>query len=116
MGPENDEPGGAAKARQALPFASLSPFWRRSSLALAFAKRSLMPSEHPKKWEEQGCGDCRQAALVGLPAPLVRLGHIGGGHFLYRCEKCGAYWEETLRYAHEISKEEAETLLPSIEK
>ncbi len=75
-----------------------------------------MPSPVSKKWEEQGCADCRQAALVGLSAPLLRLGHIGGGHFLYRCEKCGAYWEETLRLAHEIPKEEAEALLASIGK
>ena len=35
MRPENDEPGGAAKERQASPFAFLSPLWRRSSLALS---------------------------------------------------------------------------------
>jgi len=75
-----------------------------------------MTSEHPKKWEDQGCADCRQAALVGFPAPLLQLGHIGGGHLLYRCQKCGAYWEETLREAHEISKVEAQALLATIGK
>jgi hypothetical protein len=83
---------------------------------LSFAEESMTPGPQPKKWEDQGCADCRQAALVGLSAPLLRLGHIGGGHLLYRCGKCGAYWEETLRLACEIPREEAEALLVSIEK
>ena len=70
-----------------------------------------MQSAQPKKWEEQGCESCRQAALTGLSAPLVQVGAIGGGHLIYRCEKCGAYWEETLRLACEIPKDQAEALL-----
>jgi hypothetical protein len=41
---------------------------------------------------------------------------LGKGHFLYRCQKCSAYWEETVRFAHEIPREEAETLKERIEK
>jgi uncharacterized Zn finger protein len=75
-----------------------------------------MYSKLPMKWEDQGCESCRRAALNGLPAPLQKLGHIGGGHLLYRCEKCGAYWEEGMRYAHEIPEEDAEALLITLEK
>jgi hypothetical protein len=75
-----------------------------------------MSAEPKKKWEDQGCEACRKAALAGLVAPLTKLGHIGGGHFLYRCEKCGAYWEEAIREAHEIPTKEAEALLTSISK
>ena len=74
-----------------------------------------MTTSSIKKWEEQGCQECRQAVLVGLSYPLKTLGHIGGGHFLYQCGTCGAYWEDKIRLACEISKDEAEKLLSEIE-
>ena len=56
-------------------------------------------------WESQGCEACRLAVLraIGQP-PLVRLGVAEGPTFLYRCTRCGAYWQESLREAHVIDQ------------
>ena len=58
----------------------------------------------------RGCEECRTAALRGMAQPLVKVAtHKSGCAALYRCIKCGAWWEEQLREAHVISESEAQT-------
>lgn len=42
-----------------------------------------------------------------MSQPLEKIAVSDGPIFLYRCSICGALWEETLREAHPISREEA---------
>ena len=30
--------------------------------------------------------------------PVLEVGHLGGGHLLFRCSTCGALWEQTLKF------------------
>ncbi len=69
-----------------------------------------------KTWDQQGCDQCRRGILSGTWPPPTELGHIGGGHFVHRCEFCGAYWVIALREPHTLSDDEAERLLLSIQK
>jgi hypothetical protein len=63
-------------------------------------------------WEEQGCEACRAAwSKPGRPG-LKHLGTNLARHaHLHRCASCGAYWEELERYAHQVSKSEANELM-----
>ena len=45
--------------------------------------------------------------------PVLEVGHLGGGHLLFRCSTCGALWEQTLKFNAPISETEARTLCPS---
>jgi hypothetical protein len=47
-----------------------------------------------------------------MGAPLRRLAEAEGPILLYSCEKCGALWEETMRYSRVISESEARNRYP----
>ena len=59
------------------------------------------------------CKECSQASLRGMSDPLEQVATSDGPIFLYRCKKCGALWEENLREAHTITKEDAQNRFPS---
>ncbi len=54
------------------------------------------------------------AALRGCGRPLVQLGESAGPIFLYRCPRCGALWEETLREAHVVTPATARAAFPGV--
>ena len=59
-------------------------------------------------WEQQGCVECRKSWEASAGKELQPLGVSNYRHArLYQCKSCGAYWEETERYAHQISASEA---------
>lgn len=59
-----------------------------------------------REWESKGCAECRFAWESGKPLPKLGA-HPTEPTILYWCPACGAYWEESLRYADVISEEEA---------
>jgi hypothetical protein len=63
--------------------------------------------------ESHGCDVCRRMAWLYFEPPVVEIGHLGGGHLLYRCETCGALWEQALRFNAPIAEAEARMLCPS---
>lgn len=61
-----------------------------------------------KPWEQQGCEECRKSWEVHAGRGLEALGVSVYRHArLFRCRSCGAYWEESERFAHEIEASEA---------
>lgn len=62
--------------------------------------------------ETHGCDICRRMALLYFEPPVMEVGHLGGGHLLFRCP-CGALWEQALRFNAPISEAEARALCPS---
>lgn len=63
--------------------------------------------------ETHGCDICRRMALLYFEPPVVEIGHLGGGHLLFRRGTCGALWEQTLRFNAPIAEAEARMLCPS---
>lgn len=61
-----------------------------------------------------GCDMCRNSALVGMAAPLQKIGTADGPTGVYRCGSCDTFWEENLREAHPITKSEAIQLCPEL--
>lgn len=43
----------------------------------------------------------------------MEIGHLGGGHLLFCCAACGAFWEQTLRSNVPISEFEAREQCPT---
>jgi len=64
-----------------------------------------------KAWDSQGCEDCRRRWLSDGTLPRFLAGDRSG-YRLFQCELCGAYWEDAIRHAHEISEEEARKVYP----
>jgi hypothetical protein len=63
------------------------------------------------EWRNQGCSACRASWESGSREGLRNIGTSYKMHTrLFRCDLCGAYWEELERYAHEISSSEAAQL------
>jgi hypothetical protein len=56
----------------------------------------------------------RSFTVGNLELPVLELGHIGGGHLLYRCGICGAFWERTLRSNDPIAEAEVRKLYPQL--
>ena len=63
--------------------------------------------------EGYGCELCRASAVTFFGASFLQIGHLGGGHLLFRCPQCGALWEQALRFNAPISEAEARLLCPS---
>jgi hypothetical protein len=56
---------------------------------------------------------CLDEVYAGGPQPVRIAGHAHGPAFLRRCEACGTYREETLRYVAPITPMEARELYPA---
>lgn len=63
-----------------------------------------------------GCEKCSSAAYSGMAFPLRAVGEVQGQVFLYRCELCGTYWQESMRSARAISESEALSLCAELSK
>jgi len=69
-----------------------------------------------KPWEQQGCSECRQAALRGMQSPLALIDNddaMTKWARLWRCRQCQAFWVEEQRYACEIPECEAKQRFPN---
>jgi hypothetical protein len=67
-----------------------------------------------KSFNKQGCEKCRHGVLSGMLGTLKQLAASQGPIFLYRCEECGAWWEENMRESHVITEGEARERFPAI--
>ncbi len=66
-----------------------------------------------KEWNQKGCDVCRKAWETGQR--LTELAVDQERHTtLYRCSACGAYWEESERYAEVIEEEMVSRLYPGL--
>jgi hypothetical protein len=65
------------------------------------------------EWNDHGCPDCRRATLTGMAEPLKLLASDTAAR-LYVCKKCGDLWEENLRFAKPLAKEDAKKKYPGI--
>jgi uncharacterized Zn finger protein len=58
-----------------------------------------------------GCDECRRGAYSGTwPPPKQIATREDGPSFLHRCEKCGTFWDFTIRFANPITEAEAKRL------
>jgi hypothetical protein len=71
-------------------------------------------------WMKAGCEECRNGVLPGMYTPEAAArqqkevapptyvcSSIASHAHLYRCRKCGAWWEFNAREAHVIAESEA---------
>jgi len=62
-------------------------------------------------WKEMGCPVCRRQWESGPSPPEIAVS-IARQASLHRCNTCGAYWEETQRFATIIDEVEARVWFP----
>ena len=60
-----------------------------------------------KEWKDQGCDYCRDHWFAYDGRLILLVDSIALQARLYQCPKCRCYWEESQRYAREISTDEA---------
>ena len=64
------------------------------------------------EWQTHGCPECRRATLVGMAESLRLVASGVGSTRLFICTKCGGLWEENLRLAKPLTKDEATKRYP----
>ena len=63
-----------------------------------------------KEWDEQGCSYCRTNLHL-----IPKLGMNYDRHsILYKCPKCGAFWEMNEKFAFEISPSDVKAFYPDV--
>lgn len=62
--------------------------------------------------KDQGCPECRRASLLGMAPPLRQVAKSDGPIYLYECIRCGALWEENLRFSQVVSQAKAKEDFP----
>jgi hypothetical protein len=67
------------------------------------------------EFDEQGCDVCRQQWLSGSH-PRELFTFAPGQVSFYQCDLCGAYWEETDRYAVQVDQERVQKFRELLEE
>jgi len=70
-----------------------------------------MNSSKKTSGDQQGCSDCRCRGLAVGTFPRCLAGDRSG-YRLFRCDVCGAYWEDTIHHPHVITGQEARRVYP----
>lgn len=83
-----------------------TPFGARDPLTLKRGGKIVDTS-----WNSKGCATCREQWEAGRPPPELAVNYELHGR-LHRCRSCGAYWEQSERYADVLTEDAAKQRYP----